>query len=69
MTQDYRNLYRVQMSNARSAASAPSHVCVQVPGQSLTSVLPRHTRQPTFELRPRATYARQLDSTGKKATA
>ena len=70
MTQDYRNLYRVQMLECARGGFCSSHVCAQgAKANPLTSVLPALTRQPNFELRPLCNVLRvNTDSTGKKAT-
>jgi gluconate 2-dehydrogenase alpha chain len=70
MTQDYRNLYRVQMLECSRGGFCSSHVCAQgAKANPLTSVHPALARQPTFELRPLCNVLRvNMDSTGKKAT-
>jgi gluconate 2-dehydrogenase alpha chain len=70
MTQDYRNLYRVQMLQCVNGGFCSSHVCGQgAKANPLTAVMPALMRQPTFELRPLCNVLRiNKDSTGKKAT-
>src|ERR1051325_10060801 len=70
MTQDYRNLYRVQMLECARGGFCSSHVCAQgAKANPLTSVLPALARQPNFELRPLCNVLRvNVDSSGKKAT-
>ena len=70
MTQDYRNLYRVQMLECARGGFCSSHVCGQgAKANPMTSVFPALIRQPTFELRPLCNVLRvNKDSTGKKAT-
>jgi gluconate 2-dehydrogenase alpha chain len=70
MTQDYRNLYRVQMLQCVTGGFCSSHVCAQgAKANPLTAVFPALMRQPTFELRPLCNVLRiNTDSTGKKAT-
>jgi gluconate 2-dehydrogenase alpha chain len=70
MTQDYRNLYRVQMLECVRGGFCSSHVCTQgAKANPLSAVLPALTRQPNFELRPLCNVLRvNTDSTGKKAT-
>ena len=70
MTQDYRNLYRVQMLECARGGFCSSHVCAQgAKANPLTAVLPALARQPNFELRPLCNVLRvNRDSTGKKAT-
>ena len=70
MTQDYRNLYRVQMLECARGGFCSSHVCAQgAKANPLSAVLPALARQPTFELRPLCNVLRvNMDSTGKKAT-
>ena len=70
MTQDYRNLYRVQMLECARGGFCSSHVCAQgAKANPLTAVLPALARQPTFELRPLCNVLRvNTDSTGKTAT-
>jgi len=70
MTQDFRNLYRVQMLQCASGGFCSSHVCAQgAKANPLTAVFPALMRQPTFELRPLCTVLRvNTDNTGKRAT-
>ena len=70
MTQDFRNLYRVQMLECARGGFCSSHVCAQgAKANPLTSVHPALARQPTFELRPLCNVLRvNTDSTGKQAT-
>jgi gluconate 2-dehydrogenase alpha chain len=70
MTQDYRNLYRVQMLECALGGFCSSHVCGQgAKANPLSAVHPALLRQPTFELRPLCNVLRvNTDSTGKKAT-
>ncbi len=70
MTQDYRNLYRVEMLECARGGFCSSHVCAQgAKANPLSAVLPALARQPTFELRPLCNVLRvNTDSTGKKAT-
>ena len=70
MTQDYRNLYQVQMLQCISGGFCSSHVCGQgAKANPLTAVFPALYRQPTFELRPLCNVLRvNTDSAGKKAT-
>jgi gluconate 2-dehydrogenase alpha chain len=69
-TQDYRNLYRVQLLDCARGSFCSSHVCAQgAKANPLTSVHPALARQPTFELRPLCNVLRvNADSTGKQAT-
>ena len=49
MTQDYRNLYRVQMLECARGDFCSSHVCAQdAKANPLTSVHPALVRQPAF---------------------
>jgi gluconate 2-dehydrogenase alpha chain len=70
MTQDYRNLYHVQMLACARGGFCSSHVCAQgAKTNPFTSVHPALARQPTFELRPLCNVLRvNTDSTGKQAT-
>lgn len=70
MTQDYRNLYRVQMLECARGGFCSSHVCAQgAKANPLSAVLPALTRLPSFELRPLCNVLRvNTDSTGEKAT-
>lgn len=70
MTQDYRNLYRVQMLQCASGGFCSSHVCAQgAKANPLTAVFPALMRQKTFELRPLCNVLRiNTDNTGKQAT-
>jgi gluconate 2-dehydrogenase alpha chain len=70
MTQDYRNLYRVQMLECSRGGFCSSHVCAQgAKANPLSAVLPALARQPTFELRPLCNVLRvNTDSIGKQAT-
>ena len=70
MTQDYRNLYRVQMLECARGGFCSSHVCAQgAKANPLIAVHPALFRQPKFELRPLCNVLRvNTDSTGKRAT-
>jgi hypothetical protein len=63
MTQDYRNLYRVQMLECARGGFCSSHVCAQgAKANPLSAVLPALARQPNFELRPLCNVEAQQDA-------
>src|SRR3954463_402656 len=70
MTQDYMNLYKVQMLECHRGGFCSSHVCSQgAKANPLSAVMPALYKQQNFELRPLCNVIRvNTDSTGKKAT-
>jgi gluconate 2-dehydrogenase alpha chain len=69
MTQDHRNLYRVQMFECARRLLLEPCLRARCQGQSAYLGAPALARQPTFEMRPLCNVLRvNKDSTGKKAT-
>ena len=69
-TQDYINLYKVQMLQCQSGGFCSSHVCAQgAKANGVSAIFPALLKRENFELRPRSNVIRvNTDSTGKQAT-
>lgn len=70
MTQDYRNLYKVQLLQCQRGGFCSSHVCAEgAKATPLSAVMPALFKQKTFELRAMCNVTKvNTDSTGKQAT-